>query len=117
MRDRIKILYQDKFLFYTNTLTAFFFLAATVLVVINYNNLPPLIPIFNSMPWGMKRLYSSDVAILFPIILFSVIVINALLVVIIYRRHTLLSRLFSFNSFLVCVLGLLAILEILFLIY
>jgi len=117
MKEKIKVLYKDRFLLYANSLTGVFLVTASILVFIYYSKLPPLIPIFNSMPWGMKRLYAANITLLFPLVLLIVVAINALLAIFIYKKYTLLSRILSFNSFLFCFLGLLAYLQILFLIY
>ncbi len=117
MKGKINILYKDKFLRYSSTLTAVFLLAVSSLVVFSYPHLPPLVPLFNSMPWGMMRLYSGQMVIILPIFVLAVVLINMVLVITIYKKFTLLARIISFNSFLFCLLGTFAYLQILFLIY
>lgn len=117
MKGRINLLFRDKFLLYSLTLTAIFLTISVLLVVFSYKSLPPLIPLFNSMPWGVTRLYSSEVVLILPLVFLLVILINTTITLLIYNRFTLLSRLITFNSFLVCLLGALAYLQILFLIY
>ncbi len=117
MKDKIKILIKDRFLFYSSALTLLFLSTSIILIAVSYTSLPPLVPILNSMPWGMKRLYSSDIVLLLPLITIGVVILNTSIAIYVYRKFTLLGRIISFNSFLFCLLVTLAYLQILFLIY
>lgn len=117
MKGRIKFLYRDRFIFYSTVLTVVFAILFPLSVVFSYSNLPPLVPIFSSMPWGMRRLYSSEITAFLPLIMILVLLVNIFISLTIYKKFTLLSRVISFNTFLFCLLATLAYLQILFLIY
>ncbi len=117
MKGRIKFLYKDRFILYSFILTVIFTILFSLSVVFSYTSLPPLVPIFSSMPWGMRRLYSSEIIIFLPLIIISVVIVNISIAAVIYKKFTLLSRVISFNTFLFCLLATLAYLQILFLIY
>lgn len=117
MKGKIKFLYRDRFIFYSTLLTVIFAILFSLSVVFSYNSLPPLVPIFSSMPWGMRRLYFSQIIVFLPLMMVGVIIMNASISLSIYKKFTLLSRIISFNTFLFCLLATLAYLQILFLIY
>jgi hypothetical protein len=61
-------------------------------IVINYANLPPLIPIFNQLPWGNNRL-TPTVGIFIPIVAFIVVFIfNILFTSVVYSKNPLIAR-------------------------
>ena len=117
MKGRIRLITKDRFIFYTSFVTLFFLIISIILMIFSYSNLPPLIPIFNSMPWGISRLYDTRIIIFSPLILVGIVVLNTTVGLSIYKNFTLLSRIISFNSLLFCLLATLAYLQILFLIY
>ena len=117
MKGRIKLITRDRFITYTLSVTFIFLIITTVLIIFSFRNLPPLVPVFNSMPWGVSRLYDSRIVLVLPLVLAGVVLLNTLLCVSIYKNFTLLSRIVSFNSLLFCLLATLAYLQILFLIY
>lgn len=117
MKDRIKNFSKDRFVLYSTGAAFIFFVISLILVLFSYSQLPPLVPILNSMPWGIGRLYDSSVILLLPLVMIVVIFVNTTVSLFIYRRFTLLGRIISFNSLLFCLLATLAYLQILFLIY
>src|SRR3989344_2269782 len=78
-----------------------------ILLSVTFNRLPPLIPFLNSQPWGVGRLYESWV----------VFIINNFLSLVYYRANTLASRILSFNAFLFILLGFLAYIQIVLLVF
>lgn len=117
MNGRIKLLTKDRFIRYSFIVTFLLVVASSIIVVFSYTSLPPLSPVFNSMPWGISRLYDSRIVIFLPIAMISVVILNTVMIISIYKKYTLLGRIVSFNSLLFCLLGTLAYLQILFLIY
>ncbi len=116
MKDRTRILFKDRFIFYASSLMFVFVLVLIVLVMFSYTSLPPLIPVFNSMPWGLSRLYVSSIVLYLPLSIGLVVILNLIILVLIYKKFTLLSRILSFNSLLLSLLAVLAYLQILLLI-
>ncbi len=117
MKGRIKLLTKDRFITYTSVMTFLLLIISITIILLSYASLPPLAPIFNSMPWGMSRLYDSNIVLFIPIIMISIVMLNFVIITTIYNKYTLLGRIVSFNSFLFCLLATLAYLQILFLIY
>jgi len=117
MNGRIKLITKDRFIRYSFIVTFLLVVIASIIVSLSYTSLAPLSPIFNSMPWGISRLYDSSIVIFLPIVMISVVILNTVILIFIYKKYTLLGRIVSFNSLLFCLLGTLAYLQILFLIY
>lgn len=117
MRKKLTLIINDNFIKGLSIASLALFIILSALIIYVHPKLPPFIPIFNSMPWGERRLFSSDINILFPAILSIIIIVNAIFGIVIYKRFTLISRILAFNSTLFVVLGLLAYLQILFLVF
>lgn len=82
-----------------------------VYILLNYSKLPPLLPVFNQLPWGEQRL-SSTWGIFIPsgvvlVILITNIVISSLA----YPRSPLISRMFAVTGFLTSLLALLFVIR------
>lgn len=117
MKGRISILIKDRFILYTTSLTLIFLASSIALILFSYSSLPPLVPFFNSMPWGVDRLYDSNITLISPFVLVGITLLNTVVCLFIYKGFILLSRIISFNSLLFCLLATLAYLQILFLVY
>jgi hypothetical protein len=115
MKEKFNLVLSDQFARVSLLLAVFFVVPLVFLILISYGSLPPLIPFFNSMPWGEERLVNSHVTIFLPFILLTVFVGNLLYALIAYKKNVLISRIVLFNCFLFLLLGLLAYLQILFL--
>ena len=88
-----------------------------VFIAIFSPSFPPIIPLLNSQPWGVARLYpSSYILFLVPISLI-VLVANNFLSAYFYKKNTLIARILSFNASLFIFLGLLAYIQIVFLVF
>lgn len=115
MKDKIKLIVSDQFVRMSIVLSFLFIIPLTTIIIITYSNLPPLIPFFNSMPWGEDRLASSNVAIFLPMLLLAIFIGNIMQAAFAYSKYVLVARIVMFNTFLFLLLGLLAYLQILFL--
>lgn len=117
MKERFNLILSDQFV-RISLFLSFLFVAPLVFIIIyTFESLPPLVPFFNSMPWGEERLYYSNISIFLPIILLLTFSINVFLSVAIYKQFVIVSRIILFNCFLLLLLCLLAYLQILFLTY
>ena len=68
----------DRLTFRGFILSFFLIIITALFILINYRNLPPLIPIFNQLPWGYQRLTETwgifiPVAILGILFIFNII--------------------------------------------
>lgn len=109
MKEIIKNIKSDKILY------RFFFVSLVIIilsflyVILEYRSLPPVIPVFNQLPWGDTRL-SGAIGIFIPILVVLLIfVTNNLISGIIYPRVPLIARMLSITNFLISILGLLFI--------
>lgn len=115
MKEKFNLLLADQFIKISLSLSLLFIIPLIILIIATFSKLPPLIPFFNSMPWGEERLYTSRAIIFLPVILTIVFVFNLFLATGIYKKYALISRIVLFNCFLFLLLSLLAYLQILFL--
>ena len=75
--------------------------------IFNYRKLPPLIPVFNQLPWGVERL-SNTWGIFIPIIFSLLIfVFNFFAAGVVYNESPLLSRMLAITTFIASLLSLL----------
>jgi hypothetical protein len=115
MKDKFSLILTDQFVKISLLLSFLFLIPLIVIIIVTYGSLPPLIPFFNSMPWGEQRLAYSSVAIFLPLLLVGFFVGNIFQAVSSYKKYVLVARIVLFNCFLFLLLGLLAYLQILFL--
>lgn len=73
----------------------------------NLNNLPPLVPLFNQLPWGADR-FSPSIGIFLPqLLVLGIWVFNNVFSSIIYKTIPLISRMLAVTTFLISILTLL----------
>ncbi len=89
----------------------------SLVIFIFYPKFPPLIPIFNSQPWGENRLFYSRGIFLLPVVLLFFLFLNTYISASTYKKNTLLARILSVNSLIFIVLGFLAYLQIILLVF
>lgn len=96
---------KDKITRWGLILSGIFLLLEIVSVAIFYFSLPPLVPLFNQMPWGVERLGSKN-TILIPFVLGLIFLIsNFFLLSRLYEKLPLLSRMVSITTLLVTLLS------------
>ncbi len=87
-------------------------LAATfIYVAFNYTKLPPLLPVFNQLPWGEQRLTITPGIFIPAVVVLIIFLINLILSAYSYERSPLLARLFAVTSFLTSLLILLFVIR------
>lgn len=117
MRDNFRLILRDKIIRITIVVVPFFIFLQFAVLAFVFRSLPPYIPFFNSLPWGEERLFVSYIVIILPILFLSAFIVNTVLSSMYYRKHTLLARILSFNSMLFVLLGFMAFLQILVLVF
>ena len=115
MKEKFKLILSDQFARISLVLSLIFIIPLLIIIITTYGNLPPLIPFFNSMPWGEDRLIVSGLTVFLPLLLVIIFIGNVVLATVFYSKYVLISRITLFNCFLFLMLGLLAYLQILFL--
>src|SRR5476651_485288 len=77
----------------------------TLYILINYRNLPPLIPIFNQLPWGYQRL-TETWGIFIPVAILGILFIfNIIFTSIVYAKNPLIARIVAATTLLLVVLN------------
>ena len=112
MKEIINQATRDKVTFYL-FLASIFVLVLTVLVIlINYLKLPPLVPIFNQLPWGPQRL-TPTLGIFIPILLFLVLLVfNLSFSSFLYlKNNPLLGRIIASVTLLLSIMNLIFIIR------
>ena len=111
MKEFFKNLKNDKLLLRLFIASFVLIIIAVAYILINFNNLPPLLPIFNQLPWGEKRL-GETWTIFFPlIVVFVILIINIIVSNFIYKFSPLISRMLAITSFITALLALLFVIR------
>lgn len=68
------------------------------LIFLNYDKLPPEVPMWFLQPWGVQQLAARELLWLFPGLAIGVLAVNLLLVVYLYRRQPFLVNIVMSTS-------------------
>ncbi|HBB76792.1 MAG: hypothetical protein A2186_01330 [Candidatus Levybacteria bacterium RIFOXYA1_FULL_41_10] len=95
------------------SLSRFYFGTIIVLIiaflygVLSFRSLPPIIPLFNQLPWGEQR-FSPSIGIFLPVgIALGITIFNFVFSSVIYKTIPLISRMLAVTTFLISILTLL----------
>lgn len=91
---------KDKTIVSILMIAGFFTIMNVLLCVIYYGSLPPVIPLYNQMPWGQERLGQQEqifIPVLIPLIL---LIVNSVVSSAIYSKIPLAARMLSVTVFL-----------------
>ena len=106
--EHIKI---DKTIYYTFISSSVIFFFTILLVAIEYRNLPPVLPLFNQLPWGESRLGEKN-QLLIPISIVLVVgITNSIVSSFVYNSQPLITRILFITMFLVSLFTLLFIIR------
>ena len=104
MREHIKTLTADNITRSMMATSIVLFVIQLGIILFSYQNLPPVIPLFNQLPWGAERL-GTRLSIFLP---FTTALIcaftNLVLASITYNAMPLVARIMGVTSFLVSLL-------------
>lgn len=104
MKELISVLREDRIVFRLINLSLIFILITFLYILLEYRNLPPLIPLFNQLAWGEKRLSPTWGIFIPPVIVVIILIINSLLSSVIYKKIPLLGRMLSITAFIISLL-------------
>ncbi len=105
MREVFKLVVEDKIAKWAFMLSGIFLILESIIIAFFYFSLPPLLPLFNQMPWGEERL-GAKIEIFLPIILASIFfILNFFLISSLHKNLPLLSRIVSITTILVVILS------------
>lgn len=112
MNATFKQLTQDKITFWSFLLSFILFLTASIYILINLSKMPPLLPLYNRMPWGYTRL-GGKFEIFIPVSLLIIFyIVNIISASIVYKKAILLSRIISAVTFAIALCTCIYIIEI-----
>ena len=117
MKNLISHIISDKILRWSSILSLLFILLTLIIVIIAYRNLPPLIPLYNQMPWVEARLGRAPELFIPPTIAFSVFLINVIFSQSAYTKMPLVARMLCVTSFLISLIMSIFIIRTIQLIY
>lgn len=109
-------IFKDKSIRYSLFLAGALCMLQVIFISVFYFKLPPVIPLFNSLPWGESRLSPVQTFFMVPALLLIFVIINAFLAGNTHRRYALVSRMLALNILLAAVLSTIAIVQIFLLI-
>jgi len=102
---------QDRIIFGGIIFTYIFIILSLTFIFINYNILPPYIPLFNQLPWGQERL-APELLIFIPVVFaIGVNIINTIFSLVIYSKSQIIARMLSVASSLISLLAFLFLLR------
>lgn len=91
---------------------SFIFIGLTLIIIgLLYKKLPPLIPIFNQLPWGEERLAETYFIFLPVGVSFFISILNLFYAGFIYEKMPLAARIFAGISFTISILTFLFIIR------
>lgn len=107
MKEFFKDIKSDKLTFRVFSLTFIFILIPLPYILFYYRNLPPYLPVFNQLPWGIPRL-APPWGVFFPtLISLCILIANLIFSSFLYKKTPLVSRMLAVISFIVALLTLL----------
>lgn len=104
MNELFKLIKNDRIIFRFFILSLTLIIITILYIVINYQNLPPVVPLFNQLPWGPQRLIVRIGIFIPDLIVFSIFLINLFLSLIVYKKIPLVSRMLAVTSCLISLL-------------
>ena len=100
MKEAFKQIKSDKIIRWAMTLACLLLLLHALYLAIFYFSLPPVIPLFNQLPWGEARL-GSQIEIGLPLIITGIFIIfNYVFLAKMYSTMPLVSRILSITALL-----------------
>ena len=114
MKGLFKKINADKIIRLATYVSVVFLIFHLLYVVIAFSYLPPLLPLFNQMPWNEieKERLGVKVEIFLPFIIgLSFFFLNLLLALRLYEKMPLVSRILSITSMLINILAIIFVIR------
>lgn len=114
MKEKIKVFYKDgasRILFFS---TIFLIVIQIIILSIKFSLLPPEVPLFYSLSWGIKRLASPVFLFIFPVFSVFFLIINFIFSIKTYNPDLFLARIFFIASFIFSLLSLIGLWNIIY---
>lgn len=111
MNERIKKLFSDSIVLISFIGIAIIIVVYIIFLLLTFRALPPVVPLFNQVPWGEGRL-APKIQLLIPLGIASAIVIFNTSILLFFSSDTpLVTRLVSLTNFLVILFALLLVIR------
>lgn len=107
MNGFFKNIKEDRLIFRGFILTFAIVILSVLYIFLYYKRIPPLVPLFNQMPWGEERIARKIWIFSLPILSFVIFVFNLGFSSLVYKKNPLIPRLLVVTSFLISILTLL----------
>ena len=111
MNEFFKKIQSDKIIWFSFIFSFLFILLGLLPSVFFYSKLPPVIPLFNQMPWGETRLSEKQNIFILPAVALFIFIANFSIAFFLYEKMPLVCRILCTTSLLVCFLTLLLIMR------
>ena len=117
MNAKFKILFSDKITSSNIMLSSFLLVISGGTLAVVFHALPPLIPFYNQMPWGIARI-GTNFSIFIPFsITFIIFSLNLFLAANLYEKYTLVARMITIVSLFATTLFLLFLVRTLIVVF
>jgi hypothetical protein len=111
MKELIDNIKADRLTFRGFLISIFLSLLTVAYIIIYYQSLPPLVPVFNQLPWGTDRLVPTA-GIFIPIAVFTIIFIfNILFASLVYSKNPLIARILAAVTLILSMMNLLFVIR------
>lgn len=111
MNAFIKKIQSDKIMWFSFIFSFFLVAVSLLFIAFFYKQLPPVIPLFNQMPWGEERLSEKQDIFFPPAVTFFIFIANFSIAFFLYEKMPLVCRMLCTTSLLVCLLMLLVVIR------
>ena len=104
MNGLIKHLSSDKTVWWSVIFSLAILVLTLFFVLLFYRALPPVIPIFNQLPWGTERLSTKLALLLPPGVAFVILIINVFMTNLISEKLPVVARMLTITTLLIALL-------------
>lgn len=116
MQEMVSYLKKDKVLRIAFLSSIVFYFLQVLFALLNYRNLPPLIPLYLQRSWGVLQIADKIQIIILPVLTGGLIALNTFLSLVLYKESPLISRILLWGQALFCFLITLALFRIILLV-
>lgn len=116
MNELFKKIKNDSVLFWCYLVSIFLLIITIIVAILTFSHLPPVLPLYNKMPWGYQRLGKTIEVFIPSLILFFCLLINSFFSAK-FISNPLISRLIAVTTFVVALLACIFIIKTISLIY
>lgn len=112
MKGNFRYIFLDKSIKYAVIVSIILLTVLTAGLIFSYQFFPPLVPLFNSLPWGEDRLSQKEYIFIVPAFILILLIANTYVASLLIHKRMLLSRMLSLNILLSTILAGIALVQI-----